>query len=193
MTGIVVVFPRMEDARAIKNLLVKSGFAVHAVATTGAQAITSLEDLDDGIVVSGYKLADMMYHELSECLPERFMMLLLASRQHLSECGYNRNRECDCDAGNLTCLSMPMKVHELVDAVRGLERQCERNRKKRRENPREKSPEEIALIEQAKELLMEKRGMTEMQAHKYLQKCSMDSGRSIAESAQMVLMLTEDK
>lgn len=183
MTGIVVVFPHMEDARAIKNLLVKSGFTVHAVCTTGAQAVSSLEDLDDGLVISGYKLPDMMYHELSECLPERFMMLLLASRQHLSE----------CDAGNLTCLSMPMKVHELVDAVRGLERQCERNRKKRKEAPREKSPEEIVLIEQAKELLMEKRDMTEMQAHKYLQKCSMDSGRSIVESAQMVLMLTDDK
>lgn len=182
MTGIVVVFPRMEDARGIRNLLVRSGFSVHAVCTTGGQAISSLEDLNDGIVISGYKLADMMYLELKECLPKGFTLLLLATRQHLSE----------CETGDITCLPMPLKVHELVDTVRMLERQCERERKKRREEPRERSPEEAELIARAKTLLMEKRSMTEMQAHKYLQKCSMDSGRSIVESAQMVLMLQRD-
>ena len=40
MTGIVVVFPRMEDARGIRNLLVRSGFSVHAVCTTGARRHT---------------------------------------------------------------------------------------------------------------------------------------------------------
>ena len=179
MTGIVVVFPRMEDARGIRNILVRSGFSVHAVCTTGAQAISSLEDLNDGIVISGYKLTDMMYAELKECLPGGVRMLLLAARGHLTE----------CDAGDLTVLAMPLKAHELVDTVHTLLRECERYRKKRRAEPREKSPEEMELIRQAKALLMEKRSMTEMQAHKYLQKCSMDSGRSIVESAQMILML----
>ena len=179
MTGIVVVFPRMEDAKGIKNLLVRSGFSVYAVCTTGAQAVNSVEDLDDGIVISGYKLADMMYLELKECLPDNFMLLLLAARQHLSE----------CDTENLTCLPMPLKVHELVDTVHMLVRRCEQNRRKRRERPRERTPEEMELIARAKALLMEERSMTEMQAHKYLQKCSMDSGRSIVESAQMILMM----
>ena len=179
MTGIVVVFPRLEDARGIRNILVRSGFAVHAVCTTGAQAISSLEDLNDGIVISGYKLADMMYLELKECLPAGITMLLLATRQHLS----------DCDGEDIMFLPMPLKAHELVDAVHMLLRQCERARRKRKESPREKSQEEMELIAQAKALLMEKRSMTEMQAHKYLQKCSMDSGRSIVESAQMILMM----
>lgn len=179
MTGIVVVFPRMEDARGIRNLLVRSGFSVHAVCTTGAQAVNSVEDLDDGIVISGYKLADMMYLELKECLPENFALLLLAARKHLAE----------CDTEGIAALPMPLKVYELVDMVRRLERQCENSRRKRREKPREKTPEEVALIEQAKAFLMRERSMTEMQAHKYLQKCSMDSGRSMVESARMILML----
>ena len=180
MTGIVVVFPRQEDARGIKNLLIRSGFSVHAVCTTGAQAISALEDLNDGIVISGYKLADMMYLELRDCLPQGFILLLLATRKHLAECD---------TGGNMACLPMPMKAYELIDTVQMLIRECEKIRKKRRETPREKSPEEMELIAQAKVFLMEKRGMTEMQAHKYLQKCSMDSGRSIVESAQMILML----
>lgn len=179
MTGIVVVFPHLEDAKGMKNLLVRSGFSVYAACTTGAQAISSLEDLNDGIVISGYKLADMMYSELNECLPKGFRMLLLATRQHLAE----------CDTGDLACLPMPLKAHELVNMVSELIRECERYRKKRREEPREKTPKELELIAEAKAHLMEKKGMTEMQAHKYLQKCSMDSGRSIVESAQMILML----
>ena len=47
----------------------------------------------------------------------------------------------------------------------------------------------MELIERAKALLMEKKSMTEIHAHIYLQKISMDSGRSIVESAQMILMM----
>ena len=33
--------------------------------------------------------------------------------------------------------------------------------------------------------------MTENEAHKYLQKCSMDSGTGIVDTAQMVLMMMQ--
>ena len=40
--------------------------------------------------------------------------------------------------------------------------------------------------------MMERNRMTEPEAHKYLQKCSMDSGTNLVETAQMVLtLLTE--
>ena len=44
----------------------------------------------------------------------------------------------------------------------------------------------------AKELLMVRNHMTEEEAHRYLQKTSMDSGTNLVETAQMVLsMMTE--
>lgn len=49
MANIIVVFPKQEDAKAIRNLLVRNGFQVIAVCTTGAQALTSIEELNDGI------------------------------------------------------------------------------------------------------------------------------------------------
>ena len=61
MTSVVVVFPKIEDAKGIKNLLVRRGFSVNAACTTGAQAISQMEDLGSGVVISAYKLADMMY------------------------------------------------------------------------------------------------------------------------------------
>ena len=45
------------------------------------------------------------------------------------------------------------------------------------------------MIDQAKSLLMERNNMTEEEAHRYIQKCSMDSGTNLIETAQMVISL----
>ena len=118
MVGIIVVFPNKDNAANIRNLLVRGGMEVTGVCTTGAQALNYADAADDGIVVCGYKMKDMMYTELREYLSERFEMLLIAK---------------------------------------------------------------------AKELLMARNHMSEAEAHKYLQKSSMDSGTSMTETAQMIL------
>lgn len=51
------------------------------------------------------------------------------------------------------------------------------------------SAEEQGVLRRAKMLLMKRNRMTEAEAHRYLQKTSMDAGRTIMESAQMVTML----
>ena len=50
-----------------------------------------------------------------------------------------------------------------------------------------RSKEQEALIRQAKELLMNRNNMSEEEAHRYLQKSSMDSGTNMVETAEMVL------
>ena len=51
----------------------------------------------------------------------------------------------------------------------------------------QRSQEEQHMIDRAKEALMEKRGFTEAQAHKYLQKRSMETGTKLAETARLIL------
>lgn len=46
-------------------------------------------------------------------------------------------------------------------------------------------------ILEAKQLLMERNHMTEEEAHRYLQKTSMDSGTNLVETAQMLLTLMD--
>ena len=67
----------------------------------------------------------------------------------------------------------------------------EHRRRKRREMPRNRRPEEEMLIREAKKLLMERNRMTEEEAHRYLQKCSMESGVNLVETAQMVLVMKD--
>lgn len=55
MIGIIVVFPKKENAINIRNLLVRNGVNVTGVATTGAQAMHYADTVDEGIVVCGYK------------------------------------------------------------------------------------------------------------------------------------------
>jgi len=179
VVNIIVVLPKMEDARGIRDLLMKNGFRVHAVCTTGSQVLSKTDELNDGIVICGYRLSDMMYSELHDCLPRGFDMLLMASRGVLGECIGN----------DIVCLAMPLKVHDLINTVDMMSQAIERRRRRARLKPRERSPEEEALIREAKELLMNRNNMSEKEAYRYIQKCSMDSGTNMVETAQMVLAM----
>lgn len=179
MTNIIVVFPKIEDAKSVRNLLVRSGFKVTGVCTTGTQAISQADGLNDGIIICSYKLMDMLYSELHELMPFGFEMLLMASQHYLSECLDN----------DIVCLGMPLKVHDLISTVSMMTENIERRRRRQRLKPRERNLEEMAIIKEAKELLMERNNMTEEEAHRYIQKCSMDSGTNMVETAQMILSM----
>lgn len=179
MTNIIVVFAKMDDARSIKNILVKNGFGVTAVCTSGAQALGYADEFHDGIVIAGYRLADMICVEVKENLPKGFEMVVMASQRVLT----------DVQGSGIIGLAMPLKVHELVNTVDMLSQGIVRRRKKRREKPPVRDEKEVAVIERAKQLLITRNHMTEEEAHRYLQKHSMDNGTGMVETAQMVLAL----
>ncbi|QNM06830.1 ANTAR domain-containing response regulator [Qiania dongpingensis] len=179
MANIIVVFPKAEDAKNVRNILTRNGFNVTAVCTTGAQVLNYADSLDDGVVVCGYRFADMRYAELHDYLPDGFQMLLVASQQYWGE----------CTADNLVCVSMPLRLHDLIDTLAMMEEALVRRRRKLKERPRQRSAEDKEAILKAKEVLMERNNMTETEAHRYIQKCSMDSGTNMAETAQMILSI----
>lgn len=181
MTNIVVAFSKWEDGRSIKHILVKNGFQVVAVCTSGAQALSNLEGLNGGIVVSGYRFEDMMFQELYEYMPKGFQMLLVASASRIGE----------RPVQDVVYLPMPLKVHDLVTT---LEMMCETQRQEKKRRKRisaMRSGQDQQLIREAKALLMERNHMTESEAHRYIQKCSMDSGTNMVETAQMVISLNQ--
>ena len=44
MISVIVVFPKLEEAKSIKNLLVRNGIEVMAACTTAAQVINITDD-----------------------------------------------------------------------------------------------------------------------------------------------------
>ncbi|MCD8336032.1 MAG: ANTAR domain-containing protein [Lachnospiraceae bacterium] len=177
--NIVVVFPKPEDAKSVRNLLIRSGYGVRAVCTSGAQALSAADRLGSGVIVCGYKFADMVYTELFEDMPPSFGMLLVASVRAVSEGISN----------GVLCVTMPFHVNDLLDSLETVIAQMERRRRRKRMMAPQRTEEEKKLIEEAKSLLMERNGMTEEEAHHYLQKTSMDSGTNMVETAQMLFAL----
>lgn len=181
MVNIIVVFPKMEDAQNIRNFLVRSGVTVLAVCTSGAQVLQYIDELDDGIIVCGYKFTDMMYSELYEYLPQHFEMLLVASQHLLQSCMDN----------DIVCVTMPIKAHDLINTISMISQTITRRRKKLNLKPKGRSIEAKQVLREAKQLLMDRNNMTEDEAHRYIQKSSMDTGTNMVETAQMVLTLMQ--
>ncbi len=179
MIDIIVVFPKLEDAKGIKNLLMRNGYSVVAVCTSGAQVMSLLDEMDYGIIVCGYKFNDMLYSDLYENLSPTFQMLLIASRLKL-ESGV---------ADGVVSVEMPIKSYDLLNTLNMMTQALGRMRKKGREKPRERNVAQKSIIDEAKKLLMESRNMTEEEAHRYIQKNSMDSGTNMVETARMVLQI----
>lgn len=177
MTGIIIVFPKPEDGKSIRNLLVRHGYEVTAVCTLGSQVLNAADLLSDGIVISGYKFPDMYYFNLRDALPSDFDMLLLASARVCRE----------CTGEKMICVAQPLKVQELLNTLEMMCANQARRKKKRSSKPRIRSEQEQEILRQAKEILMERNHMTEDEAHRYIQKCSMDNGTSMTETAQMVI------
>ena len=182
MTNIIVAFSKPEDAKSIKNIVMKNGFLVVAVCTSGAQTISSLEGLNGGIIISGYRFEDMLFKDLYQNLPENFEMLLVASQNRVGD---------DLDYKHLIYLPMPLKVHDLMNTLEMMCMNQTRRRKKLRAKPKQRSEAEKKVLWEAKSILMERNHMTEEEAHRYIQKCSMDSGTSLTETAEMVISMTK--
>ena len=177
MTRIIVAFPKAENGKNIKNVLVRNGYQVVCVCTNGAQVIQEANGLQDGIVVCTYKLSDMIYQELVECLPPGFDTIVISTKDQWVENG----------TPGIVGLAVPLKIHELLSTVEMVSYNLERKRRKRRQAPRKRTKEEQELVDRAKAILMERNQMTVDEAHRYLQKTSMDNGTSFTETAQMIL------
>ncbi len=181
VNNIILAFPKAETGKKIKNILIRSGYYVASVVTSGGQVLNDAQTLQYGVVITGFRLPDMMFRDLKEDLPQGFRMIVLTSRAQWDSYG-------DPEVVNL---ATPLQVHDLLATLDMVLDRVEHYRKKQRMKPRVRSEQEERLIRQAKSLLMERNNMTEEEAHRYLQKTSMDDGISFTETAEKILSLMD--
>lgn len=175
---IIVAFSKMEDAKKIRNVLNRHGYDDILACNSASQVIAAANESDYGIVLCGYRLPDMHYSELYGYLPREFSMLLTASPARLEE----------CQSGDIMCLAMPIHVDELISTIETMIfKLTGRRQRLSKAQPKRRSEQEKRTIEKAKALLMERNHLSEDEAHKYIQKLSMDSGNTLVETAEMLL------
>ena len=179
MADIIVAFPKLDDAKNLRKLLIRNGYDVNSVCDSGAEIVGAVNRLDGGIVISGYRYPDMHYSEINDYLPHGFQMLLLASPAKLN----------DSDLEGIVSLAMPFKVQDLLNTLEMMMSQYYRWRKKQKSKPKVRTENDRKVITIAKQLLIERNQMTEDEAHHYIQKLSMDSATNMVETAEMILEL----
>lgn len=181
MGSIIIALPKVEDGKRISEILKRRGLETAVICTTGATVLSQIHQMDSGIVICGSRLSDMYYTQLAEYLPEYFEMLLMASAAVIE----------NCPPGIMT-LSFPIRPADIIGTVEMMLTQQARKIRKKKAGPKKRTEQEQNYINNAKWLLMERNNMTEQEAFRYIQKCSMDSGTNMVESAQMILMMICD-
>ena len=174
MEKIIVAFESEKTALRVKELLEGGGAAACLVCRTADQVRRAINKLPVPAVVCGYKLGDQTAELFFEDLPPSCAMLVVAVQSLLDL----------CQKDDIFKLASPVSRGDLTASVRMLLQMGHRLEKFARP---QRSGEEQAIIKEAKVLLMERHGMSEEQAHRFLQKKSMNSGAKMVQTAKLVL------
>lgn len=182
MGSILIAMPKSDASNKIASLIRGSGLAFDInICETGSEVLRIVNDRDYGVIISTPRLCDMGYTEMAEMLPGNFGMIIIT-----------RDLSIELIRDNMVKLMMPFRAGDIIDTINMLTSGYMR-RKKAKKNipPPERSDEDRKLVDKAKALLMDRNGMSEQEAFRYMQKNSMDQGRKLVETAQMILTLYE--
>lgn len=174
MERVLVAFANAQAQERICRLLESGGSIPAGCFFTGAEVIRAARKLGTAIVVCGFKLRDMTANTLAANLRGIGAVLVVSAPSHLTF----------CEGENLFKLSSPASRADFfasLELLSRLETQSLRPPVVRQRASDQK------LVSRAKALLMDVGCMSENEAHRFLQKKSMDSGLRLAETAQLVI------
>ncbi len=181
MSSIIIAFPagRGKLGCKIREVLSSHGFDDLTSVTNASEALQEMNLRTCGVLISCVRLPDMYYRELLDCLPDSFSLLLLDGENSISS----------LRMPDVVALTLPIRTGDLVSTVRMMDEAAEvRHRKILRDQRKSRSEEDRRAIDEAKLLLMDRNRMSEPEAYRYIQKTSMDTGRTMPETARMILL-----
>lgn len=175
MVKIIVAFAKDEQCIRVASALESVGLAVFRRCTSAGEVKQAFNQCGDGILIASCRLPDSTIDALAWDLGDRAVVLAVGSPAQL-ELGEHPGifkLAFPCSRGELTsAVSMLLQLYRMrLSAAR--------------------SAEEKQTIEKAKERLCRLKGMTEPQAHRFLQKSAMDRGMKLSEFAAKILDMGE--
>lgn len=174
MGRIILAFSKAQTADKIRRMLDISGFSVFASAHSAADTIRIVNELDDALVITGFKLADATVNDLFADMPRSASLIALLKPE---QSAFINDRE-------IFILPLPTSASKLAGAV---ELQMGGWQRKSNRKPKPRTAEDEKFIRQAKQILMEQSGCSEEEAHRFIQKKSMDNGVRFVETAKIIL------
>jgi two-component system, response regulator PdtaR len=196
---LIIAFADQEIAGKLKNLLAGRGLPVRGSCATAAQVLHLAAECDDGgVVICPISLPDMTAREMMNLLPDSFDLLVLITPR----------QQGMIDGAGVFALTWPLNGPLLVDSARQILETRQllaalTGRQERLYRPdglpdgeyqpaasetaHGRTTEERKIVEQAKYLLMNRRQISEAEAHRYLQKRSMETGLRLVDVARRII------
>ncbi len=177
MEQIILAFSSDEAAGKLRSMLDGTGYRVsHTVCHSGASLLRAAHDYDEVLIIMGFKLPDMTVNHVFENLHPGCKIISIVRGEHVEYIEYDR----------ILALPLPVSRQRLVSAVNVIMGHIPAGGKER-----VRTVEEEKLINRAKLFLMERYHMTEQQAHRFIQKRSMDTGARVTDTARTILNTDE--
>ena len=172
---VIVAFEGAANSARFREILESEGEFSCLVCRSAAEVKRAVHKQHRCIIVCGFKLADETCEELFHDLRSGCFMLMVGTQARLEL----------SETEGIFKLKSPVRRGALLASVRMLV-QFQRYVPKEK-GPAKRGDEEQRLITRAKAVLMDRHGMTEEQAHRFLQKQSMDNGAKLTDTARLVL------
>ena len=170
----IVAFENTALSQRFSDLMESTGTARCLTCRSGDQVRRLLNKQQAYCVVCSPHLSDGPAEWLYEDLPPS-CSLLLVGPQHMLDA---------CSSRDIFKLATPIRKEEALSTVRLLLQFGHRMERFVRPG---RTGAQQELVDRAKELLMEKKGMSEEEAHRALQKRSMDAGLRLTQTARKVI------
>jgi response regulator NasT len=188
MKSVIIAFSNPLLYDWIKTVLNRGGYTIEYACKTAGEVARVADFCTSPVVVCGFQFSDMTAEDLMAVLGGRLAMVtvVLPHQRGLVE------------RGDMSVLPYPVNATDLLQAIEQAERSAAQaaitparktggKESNGKDSAADRSAEDKLLILKAKEMLMKQFQMTESQAHRFLQKSSMDRGLKIVDAARMVL------
>lgn len=170
---IFIAFSKKETVANITRILEVSGFNIATATTSASTLLENISYYGGGTIVCGCKFRDMFILDLFEHIPDSFNVIAIGSHDQLAL----------INSTSVFKLSVPLQANDLVCSV-SMFANMENGGKSKATN---RTNDETRIIERAKKVLMDRFDMNEDEAHSYMQKKSMNTGKKMVDIARNIV------
>ncbi len=170
MTKITVAFADKKLAEAIASILSPQGYEVFRICTSAAEVLRAFSVCEDGLLITGFRLSDKTVESLLNDLNEKIQILVLDKSEMLEL----------IESRRIFRLQLPIRKEALLSSVEILVQLHYQKLPHR-------TGSQADAVAKAKEILMNRYDMSEEQAHRFLQKTSMQQGIKMSAAAEYII------
>lgn len=168
---VILAFSKEETSRKIMHMLDGTGYKVCCVCRSASELLRYTSELDATLIIMAYKIGGVLADDIAADLPPGIKILSIVRAE-------NKDMISNED---IFVLPLPVNRQSLLSSIDIFLGAINKRKKTRRD------PNEEKIIDKAKLYLMEKHHMTEEQAHRFIQKRSMDTGSKFIDTARLIL------